>query len=95
MFIYTPLFHRRRGGSKGCVGCRGPAFGDILCHKYLSAPPALASEEYEHVGFGPKCGVFSLPGLCAGVTPCLAILCAWLLAARLCGESLWSWGCLR
>lgn len=63
------------------MGCRAPAFGDVLCHRYLSAPPALASEEYGHVGFGPKCGVFSLPGLCAGVPPmschslCLAAGC--------------------
>lgn len=53
-----PLFHRRRGGSKGHVGCRGPAFGGILCHRCLPAPPVLAAEKYGRVGFRPKCGVF-------------------------------------
>lgn len=74
------IFHESRGGSKGCVGCRGPAFGDILCHGCLSAPPAAcfsgvwAGQIWTKIwGFSP-CLAFVL------VLPPMPCLSLWLAA---------------
>lgn len=75
------IFHERKGGSKGHMGCRGPSFGDTDVCLHLQQ---LASVEYGQDGSGPKFGVF-LPAwpLCWCYPPCPPFPCDWLLAVRL------------